>query len=122
MMIPEEIDVKLVYFNDSLSVGVVPKMLLSAGQSEAANKTVGKGLPEKMISGDKKSDGGYVFTKDLDKVLNPYSGEGILVLSVNLKNGDTSMSEKLRANKWMLKELSVGVKGRLRPDITPLSY
>ncbi|MFA6290735.1 MAG: hypothetical protein WC637_03075 [Victivallales bacterium] len=118
LMIPEEIDVKLVYFNDTMSVGVAPKLLLSAGQSAAANK---KG-PERQISGEKKSDSEYVFTKDLDKAVNPYSGEGVLVLSVNLKNTDTSMSEKLRANKWLLKELSVGVKGRIRPDIAPLSY
>ena len=54
--------------------------------------------------------------------INPYSGEGVLVLSVELGNANTSLSERLRANKWFLKECSIGVKGRLRPDIAPLAY
>ena len=122
MMIPEEIDVKLVYFNDAMSVSVVPKLLFSSGQPEVANKTGGKGMSERQISGERKSNTEYVFAKDLDKVINPYSCEGVLVLCVNLGNADTSMSEKLRANKWLLKELSIGVKGRLCPDIAPLFY
>lgn len=122
MMIPEEIDVRLVYFNDTMSVSVVPKMLLSTGQPTVSNKPGGKGMAEMQIQGEKKTNTEYVFTKNLDKVIDPYSGEGVVVLSVNLKDTGTSMSEKLRANKWLLKELSIGVKGRLRPDIAPLSY
>ena len=122
MMIPEEIDVRLVYFNDTMSVSVVPKMLLSTGQPTVSNKPGGKGMAEMQIQGEKKSNTEYVFAKNLDKVIDPYSGEGVVVLSVNLKDTGTSMSEKLRANKWLLKELSIGVKGRLRPDIAPLSY
>jgi hypothetical protein len=122
MMIPEEINVRLVYFNDTMSVTAVPKMLLSSGQPVSANKPKGKGMTETQIQGEKKSNTEYAFTKDLDKVINPYSGEGVLVLSVNLKDTGATMSEKLRANKWLLKELSIGVKGRLRPGIAPLSY
>jgi hypothetical protein len=122
LMIPEEIDVKLVYFNDTMTVKAVPKMLIPGGQAPAGGKPGAKGTAEIQLSGEKKSNTEYVFTKDLDKVLNPYSGEGVLILSVELKDANTSMSEKLRANKWFLKELSIGIKGRLRPDIAPLSY
>lgn len=122
LMIPEEIDVKLVYFNDTMTVKVVPKMLIPNVQSAVPGKPASKGAAEILITGEKKSNTEYVFTKDLDKVLNRYSGEGVLVLSVDLMNTNTSMSEKLRANKWMLKELSIGVKGRLSPDIAPVSY
>jgi hypothetical protein len=122
MMIQEEIDVRLVYFNDTMSVSVVPRLLSSRGQSAAAGKAGMKGTAETQLSGERKSNTEYVFAKDVDKVLNPYSGEGVLVLSVELKDVNSSMSEKLRANKWLLKELSIGVKGRLRPGIAPLVY
>jgi hypothetical protein len=122
MMIPEEIYVKLVYFNDNVSLSIVPKMALSSGPPAPANKPVGKGVVEKQISGEKKSSTEYVFAKDVDKIINPYSGEGVLILSVDLGNVNTSVSERLRANKWFLKECTIGVKGRLRPDIAPLSY
>jgi hypothetical protein len=121
MMIPEEIDVKLVYFNDTMSVSVVPKMLLSV-KPQAVSKSGRKAVAEAHMTAEKKSNTEYVFAKNLDRVFNPYSGEGVLVLSVELKNANTSMSEKLRANKWFLKELSIGVKGRLCPGVTPLSY
>jgi len=121
MMIPEEIDVKLVYFNDTMSVKVVPKMMLLNGQPAVGNSP-GKGTAERQITGERRSNTEYVFSKDLDKVLNPCSGEGVVVLSVELENANTSMSERLRANKWFLREFSIGVKGRLRPDIAPLAY
>lgn len=106
MISPEEIEISLSYMNDSNSIVLQPSLMIGA----------------KTIAPDKKSGDKYVFTKDLDKVINPYSGEGVILLSVNVTNSISSISEKLRANKWIMKEFSVGVKGQLRPNIAPFSY
>ncbi|HBC85543.1 MAG TPA: hypothetical protein DCZ94_01175 [Lentisphaeria bacterium] len=106
MLDPEEIEINLVYLNDGGSIIIQPALLANG----------------KPLAGDRKSETKYVFTKDLDKVINPYSGEGFIQMNVNLSNTVSTISEKLRANKWVMKEFSIGVKGRLRPGVAPFSY
>ncbi|MFZ2656838.1 MAG: hypothetical protein WAX69_18030, partial [Victivallales bacterium] len=106
MISPEEIEISLVYLNDSNSIVIQPSLMIGS----------------KTIIPDRKSGNKHVFTKDLDKAINPYSGEGVIQISINVTNTISTISEKLRANKWIMKEFSVGVKGQLRPDIAPFSY
>ncbi len=106
LLVPEEVEITIDYLNDGGSIVIQP-MLIANG---------------KTIAADKKTDKKYVFTKDLDKVINPYSGEGFIQLNINVSNAISTISEKLRANKWIMKEFSVGVKGRTSPGVAPFSY
>ncbi len=106
MINPEELEIRMVYLSDGNAIGIQPALIVA----------------NKPVPADRKSGDSFIFTKELDKVINPYTGEGIIQLSVNVNNTGSSISEKLRANKWMMKEFSVGVRGQLRPNIAPFSY